>query len=376
MKAVILSNVTSSSNIIASFQETGIEFELINTETNSNYKVVPDNKNQIEVLANIYEGINSKLMKFFRFIFGIPFFARLFGNPLLSIKSIPFPKNADFIFANWGAGIVPEINLIKESLEIADLKTILNLESFPTSWDSSFRESFEIYMLKKSLKNIDAFIIPSEKMASFLKKEIPEISKKKIYHTPYYFPRSFFKRNEELNEPSKDLIFLGQLSLNNELNNVKNQILNITENNIVVTCVNKKIESNIKNLYFFPPFASSFLLSGELHALAHNHKAALATYYLPEKEKIPKRYITSLPHRFLMPLALGIPVVLPKNYFPSMQALIEKHEIGLAYSSIEELKKFLSGNDWKIAKENLKKKQAQFLFNPDTFIDFCRSVIH
>lgn len=373
MNTIILGNLTACSKIIFSLNECGIEFELVNTEIDKNYDLVPDNTNDIPVLGNIYNPHYSKPLKILRFLFGIPFFADLLGPIFSSVNKIDWPKSTDLILANWGAGIIPELNLLKEFPKSKNYKSILNLESFPTSWKSTYRERFEILMLKKSLRNIDALIVPTRGMRRFLINKIPEIQHKPYLISPYFFPSTFFNKNTEPDNPEKDLIFLGRLDSTRNLNDVSTQIHTLAKNNITISCVSESSLDDEK-LYTFAPFKSAFLESGGLYDLAHQHKAALVTYLLPDLNHIPTRYSISIPHRILMPLALGLPVVLPKNYFSAMEELISEYNVGLVYSSIEELKDFLNGTGWEIAKNNLKKNQNHFLFDSKKFSKFFSSV--
>lgn len=371
MKTIILSHLTSCSKIITSFEECGIEFEIINAEVSKNYTFVPDNENKIKVFGNIYSPEKGRFLRIARFLFGIPILAKILSPFWTNIKKIKSSKKVDFIFANWGAGIIPEINIIQESKAFPRTKTILNLESFPTSWNSKFREVFEIFILKCSLKNIDAFIIPTQTMFDTLKEKVPAIANKSILLSPYFFPATFFLKHVEVPNPEKDLLFLGQLNTKNEINNITHQILELADNDISISCVDRNNLKH-KNLSYFSSFASEFLKSGGLYELAQNHKAALATYYLPSAGKIALRYSTSLPHRFLMPLALGLPIVLPKNYFNAMELFIEEHNIGLAYSSTKDYMISYTEMDGKLLKKMLNRISINFFLILKNLVNFLK----
>ncbi len=374
MHCLILSQLSSISKIISAVDEADITFDVINSDPAKTYEYVPDNPDNINVFANIYSEGSSKTTKYTRFINGFPRIASLSKHFSSLTKRVENTRQFDFILANWGVGIIPELNMLKSVPHLREVKSILNLESFPTSWDNKIREQFEIIILKRSLSNIDAIIVPTKEMLDFLTSIIPEISEKKVYLRPFFFPNSHFKSFENEVEPIKDLLFLGRLNMTKQLNDVYHQIMDITKYSISVSSAEGS-NSKEEHLYFYPPFKGAFLRSGGLYKLAHDHKAALVTYNYSDLGQLPARYQTSLPHRMLMPLALGIPIVLPKNRFKAMEELVVKHEVGIAYDSIEELRDFLYTDKWKLAKSKLQKNLQNFQFDPDGFKSFILTLI-
>lgn len=374
MHCLILSQLSSVRKIIYALNESNISFEIINTDPSVSNEFVPDDTDRVKVLSNIYKKNYTKITKIMRFLNGLSSVAAFFNKFSSQTKNLDHISNFDFILANWGVGIIPELNILKSHRKFKKTKSILNLETFPTSWNSRIREWLEIFILKKSLKNIDALIVPSNLMLDFLIATIPQIKEKNIYNRPFFFPKSYIKFGTIHSNPTKDLLFLGSLDNSRYLNNIYNQVHDLSTNNISVSLVEGSSISN-KNIFYFPAFKSEFLKSGELYRLAHEHKAALITYNYSDEASKPIRYQTSLPHRMLMPLALGLPIVLPKKKFDAMEQIIKDHEVGLAYESIEELKHFLEGDGWMIAKLNLKKKQHMFRYDAEGFKSFVKKLI-
>lgn len=374
MKAILLSHVTASLKIVASFEEAGIELDIINTDTDAKFDYIPDFPKKVPIIVNLYNDIWIPNLKILRFFFVLPIVAKALKGFFSKNLSKLSQSKPDIIFGNWGTGVIPEINLLRSTYNFHGIPTILNLETFPTSWNSKFRERFELYILRKSLSKIDGFIVPTQQMLNYILNHIPEFKKKVVFQKPYYFPKKYYCDKNLESTPKKDLIFVGVPDYSRSLNDVRSQILDIASKDIEIYCSDKGGLID-KNIFQYNSFNASFLTSGGLFEYINTFKAALVVYNYSNEYKNPTRYTTSLPHRFLLPLSMGIPVVLPKGKFIAMEELIEKEGVGFAYSNPAELKDFLSTDKWAIAKEKLRVNQEKFVFQSNDFINFLNSVL-
>lgn len=329
----------------------------------------------INYLGRFYEHFKLLKPKYTRFLFSLGFLIPVLPKALFrKLLSVLETNEPDIIIGNWGTGILPEINLIKSMDSMKETKIILNMETFPTTWNSKARELFERYLLRTSMKNIDGMIIPTQEMYDLLISYDLPVQEKIVYQKPFYFPRSHFNiENNPKTVEKKDLIFLGKPDLFRSLNSVQNQLLEMAESGITLSC-SKNFKIKHKNIHSFEPF-NIYDSKYDFSKITNTHKAALVTFQISERIKYPLRFSTSLPHRFLFPLALGLPAVVPKEGFEATGNLIDKYNIGYRFESMEKLKAYLQSEAVSVSKANIRKNESTLDFNPDDFKLFLSEFI-
>ncbi|MEQ9091543.1 MAG: hypothetical protein RIE52_10670 [Balneola sp.] len=376
MKLLLVGHLAISTKLIIALKKTGIDFAILSTETEQS--ISSDHRNDIlnntTFLGQFYDHFKLLKPKYTRFLFSFSFLSVFAPKFLLrNLTSALKNYDPDIIIGNWGTGVLPEINLIKSLSQSSNAKVILNMETFPTSWKSKKREIFERLLLKTSMKNIDGLIIPTDEMYNLLSSYGYDLENKIIYKKPFYFPRSHFVNTNMKNSDTKsmkDLIFLGKPDLFRSLNSVQNQLLEIAEAGITLSC-SENFNLTHKNIFPFEPF-DIYDSCYDFSKITNSHKAALVTFRIPEGSDQPLRFNTSLPHRFLLPLALGLPTVVPRKGFQAVGSFIDKYKIGYRYNSLANLKEYLNSETVSTSKANIQKVQSELDFNTDEFKEFLK----
>ncbi|MBO6621884.1 MAG: hypothetical protein JJ892_08665 [Balneola sp.] len=378
MKLLLVGHLAISTKLIIALKKTGVHLSVLSTENqnNSSEKSKNDLLSDITYLGRFYEHFKLLKPKYTRFLFSLAFLIPILPKALFrKLHSVLETNKPDIIIGNWGTGILPEINLIKSMDSMKETKTILNMETFPTTWNSGTRELFERYLLKSSMKNIDGMIVPTKEMYDLLLSYNLPVQEKIVYQKPFYFPRSHFNnaQNHTNAVEKKDLIFLGKPDLFRSLNSVQNQLLEMAESGITLSC-SKNFKIKHKNIHTFEPF-NIYDSKYDFSEITNTHKAALVTFQISERIKYPLRFSTSLPHRFLFPLALGLPAVVPEQGFEAIGNLIDKYKIGFRFGSTDKLKDYLYSEAVSVSKTNILKNQSELDFNPDDFKLFLTKFI-
>tara|TARA_R110001599_G_scaffold280864_1_gene482277 strand:- start:20758 stop:21888 length:1131 start_codon:yes stop_codon:yes gene_type:complete len=372
MKILLIGRLVISTKLIIVLKKTGLNFTTISTETEPISKKIVSNPifETSNYLGRFYAFLSIPFAKYTRFLFSIPFLTNLLPKSFLEkLTSLFSTEKPDVIIGNWGVGILPEINLLKSLFKLRQTPVILNMETFPTGWDSKVREYLELVFLRLSLKNIEGLIIPTNEMYELLLSKGISLDKKIIYKRPFYFPMSYFERSAPEDQQAKyDLIFLGKPDLFRSLNTVQDQLIEIANSGVSIGC-SELFQVNHENIHTFKPF-NIYDSDFDFLSLSKLYKAALITFNIDNKKPQPPRFETSLPHRFLLPLALKLPVVVPKNGFNGMGKIIEEYKIGFRYDSVQKLKKYLYSIQVEESKSNIYKNKKDLDFNIDSFKEY------
>ncbi|MEQ9280106.1 MAG: hypothetical protein RLN83_11435 [Balneola sp.] len=180
---------------------------------------------------------------------------------------------------------------------------------------------------------------------------------------------SYFERSVSEDQQAKyDLIFLGKPDLFRSLNTVQDQLIEIANSGVSIGC-SELFQVNHENIHTFKPF-NIYDSDFDFLSLSKLYKAALITFNIDNKKPQPPRFETSLPHRFLLPLALKLPVVIPKKGFNGMGKIIEEYKIGFRYDSVQKLKKYLYSIQVEESKSNIYKNKKDLDFNIDSFKEY------
>jgi hypothetical protein len=130
------------------------------------------------------------------------------------------------------------------------------------------------------------------------------------------------------------------------------------------------------NVHLFKRFNTRAFASGSLASFMRRFKASLVTFNLASDPAAHAlRFATSLPHRLLFSLAVGVPVLLPRGWFPPAERMVLEHEIGFAYDSPEEARERLHSSDWPEVQRRAFAARERFCFDREGFTAFVRRVI-
>ncbi|MEP1307190.1 MAG: hypothetical protein ABJK11_10855 [Balneola sp.] len=371
MKILLLGQLVISTKLIIALKKTELDFSILSTETKPISKQILANPffDQTNYKGRFYNFFKLQQAKYTRFLFAFPFVANIIPSRFLnSLTSTLKTDNPDLIIGNWGVGILPEINLIKSLSGFKKKPMVLNMETFPTGWNSKIREYLELLFLKFSFKNIDGLIIPTNEMYDLLISHNIPLQKKKIYKSPFYFDMSHFgesKTKEVL--PKYDLIFFGKPDLFRSLNSVQGQLRGLADAGITIGC-SQLFEIEHANIHSFQPF-DIYDSSIDFLKISERYKAALVTFNT-DGNYHPVRFNTSLPHRFLLPLALKLPIAVPAKGFGAIGSLIEKFGIGFLYDSAKQLKEYLHSTKVDTSRSNIIQNKTDLDFNAESFKNY------
>lgn len=116
MRTLYLGWVSDSSKPVSGLQDADIEPVVVNTERNFRYRQVPGVIAPPQVACDLYKDFSLPAHRISRFGFALsPLFRRL-GKSLSRRLAETVEQHApiDFVFAHWGAGILPEMMLLKK----------------------------------------------------------------------------------------------------------------------------------------------------------------------------------------------------------------------------------------------------------------------
>ncbi len=373
LKALCLGWITDSLKAVLALWGAGIETIIVNTEPDRFFDKVPALPFDIPVTLNLYQGIKIPKPKVSRFLFIAQ--PHIFGF-VFSQKFVPVLRknNVGFVFAHWGVGVLPEVALVKSVAP--ELPVILNMETFPTASSGGLREVTERYIFRRMAWAIDGLIIPTDEMASLIFKLVPFLKKKPVYMKPFYYPKEFapteFLQKLSARDHRPHVVFMGQFDTRHLINDVRQEILALANAGIIVHCA-RTFNLEHPNVVQFEPFSGEDLVSGKLTSYMTQFDACLVTY--AAKMRPPLRFKTSFPSRFLIALAAGVPIVLPRGKFKAMESFIEQEGIGLAYSDVKELYLALMNPNWEKLQEKSSSKQKDFLLNAQELLHFVNVVL-
>lgn len=374
LKALCLGWITSSLNVILSLRGAGIETVVVNTEPYRFFDRVPALYNNIPIALNLYQESKIPKPKVFRFLLIILPNTLSFGIKR-QFASILQDNGIDFVFAHWGVGVLPEIALAKSIAP--NIPVILNMETFPTSPSSWMRETLEVEVFKRMAKYLDGLIIPTREMADLIYDLAPATKQRPCWIKPMYYPVEYAPKNSLPRLSEMDgkphVVFMGQFDTRHSINDVRGELLSLAQAGIVVHCAAMEGLYH-HNIVSFEPFDGTALVSGALTTFMTQFDACLVTYHLPEASN-RIRFRTSLPARFLISLAAGLPIILPRGVFRAMESFVEKERVGFAFGNIEELYLALTDPNWRELRERSRFKQTDFLFNAQEFLHFINLVL-
>ena len=338
--------VTDSVKTILALIRTGFDPVVVNTDPLRFFEKVP-------ALNEL--GFDIPVINLYQFNSGIPHIktARYFLTAMATLtrrlawsprhasilKDIIVSKNIELVFAHWGAGILPEISLIKA--KCPRVPVVLNLETFPTSCDSLMRQIFEIYLFKRLASLLNGLIIPSKRMKEFVMNLEPMVLRHPYLQKPMCYSKDCCSDGRfdllRYKDGKPHLIFAGQFNFSSSLNDTREQILMLAEGGIYIHCVKVKglIHPNIR---FFEPFNANDLVTGTFTKFMTQFDGCLVLYNIKRRMI---RYSTSIPSRFLIALISGIPVCLPKGELDSCEDILRQFGNGIIYDDVDHLKSTL-----------------------------------
>jgi hypothetical protein len=377
LRAIHLGRATDSLKTVLALLEAGIEPVVVNTDTDKFFDVLPGLPIRIPVVCNLYRSFPLFNPKHLRYLF-------VFSDALRSVTSVLARRlrnvadksgRIDFVFAHWGIGILPEVALLAQDAQMRALPIILNMETFPTSWEKGLRERLDLRMFKRIAPFLAAAIVPSSEMRKVLERLSPTLS---FLPGPVYYPKRFVPDSDG-NDFGKsangnDIVFMGQFVLSRSLNDVREQLTSFAGIGFTVHCVRVDGLSH-PNIRFFEPFHGEALTTGKVISFMRNFKASLVTYNVPPHANLPLRFQTSLPSRFLLSLAAGVPVLLPRGRFLAMERIIRTYGVGYPYESPEDALRMVASSRWQDVQRKAMQERWRFTFDGPRFCDSILTVL-
>jgi hypothetical protein len=376
LKALHLGWITTSLNTVLALLEAEVEPVIINTELNRFFRHAPALPVQIQIASNLYENFDLPFSKLSRFGFVLSPVAQSIGRRLVRRMEdvIEAHEPIDFVFANWGVTVLPEVALFKQHKKTKDIPVVLNIETFPTSWEKGWRETLEITIFRQVAPQLSALIVPSAEMADTIRRIVPELSQKAMLLKPFYFSKQFVSIPAKGKMNRNDVVFMGQMDFSRSLNNVAKQLMALASAGLTLHCAPAE-GLNHPNIKFFEPFGSEAFVSGEVASFIRQFRACLVTYNFPERDRLPLRFRDSLPSRFLIALAAGVPVLLPRNHFAAMERIVESEGMGYAYRDPGDAFRVVTGSGWDKVMEKAAQRSSAFVFDGKEFRQFLINVL-
>lgn len=374
LKALCLGWVTDMLKVILGLRGAGIDTVIVNTHPERFFATVPALAANIPVALNLYQGVTVPKLRLTRYLLLANAYALGFSLPH-RLRALIQRHRPNFVFAHWGVGVLPEVALAKSVAP--ELPVVLNMETFPTAAQSGLREGLELKIFKRMHWAIDGLIIPTLEMANIVLNLAPSLKKKPRWVSPFYYPREFapYARLPKLRDKGSrpHVVFMGQFDLQYTINNVHQEILSLADIGIVVHCA-ATADLEHPNVVQFEPFDGQKLTSGVLTTFMTQFDACLVTYAMPKRT--PMRFSTSLPSRFLIALAAGIPILLPRGRFSAMERFVKEQSIGFVYRDPFEAYKFLtSTNDLSRVEAVSRAKAGQFIIRKNELLTFIKEVL-
>jgi len=376
-KVLLLGGATGMKKIIPSLLECNFEPIVVNTDPVRFFDKVPVLSFDIPVALNLYQGLKIPKLRVLRYFFIASAASAKWVSITPPIANLIKTNDLDFIFANWGTGVLPEVSIVKSMPESKNLPLILNMETFPTAYSSGLRQILENNIMRKTLSYLDALIVPTPEMLNLLFDLSPTIKEKTIYKRPMYYPSEFAPR-EILPLLSKvdgkpHIVFMGQFDRKYSLNDVRNEIISLAKEGIIVHCSNTA-RINHENVVPFKHFNGALFTPGVLTSFMTQFDACLVAYNFKENSNLV-RFQTSFPARFLIALVAGIPVILPRGKFEAMENFVKREGIGYAFEDSRDAYLTLANQNWAEIIKKSKLKQKYFTFNSSEFLLFINNFL-
>jgi hypothetical protein len=364
---------------VLSLREAGFEPVLLNAHTRLFPERLQGVSPPVEIELNLFAQLGRLLPRYSRFAFPLlPQLAlRVSGleRELARVSERTGPVS--FILAHYGTPVLPELALIKASSAYRDVPVVLNMEVLPTAWRSSVREAIEYRMLRATAPLIDAVVVPNREVGALLREHVPQLWAKPRWEKPWYLARCFAPRvpsTPSTRMGERDLIFVGWLDYVRSLNDVRSQLLSLCAAGFAVECSATEGVSH-PNLSFFERFNYERFANGDLLAYMQTFKACVVTYNYAETGRIPTRFASSIPTRFITAMSAGVPILLPRGRFPAMQRIVEEHEIGFAYASGAQAWERVSRSDWTEVRANSERLAREWIFDGADFRSFVERTL-
>lgn len=355
MNVLYIGEIGDAVNTLYALLKVASKVVIINTDLTHFYNEMPDMKASIGSKCRVWDFYKSrsvfekkipprfrKLWRYMTCLLGVlilKFFNRK-SKKYNAVKSIIEEEDIQIIFAAWGTDVIPDIIFLRTIS--SEIPIVHYLPTFPTSQTSWLREKIEIFLFKKVVQLVNGFMAGSHKMREFLLNEYG-LDPRAVIVYPIFFTSEYFAKEKLSTLSDSDgephLVCTGSTNIAYYCNNVIEQISEIARTKIHVHCIrNEYIVANSPYLHFFERFHIPDMINGALATFLTQFDGCLVLYNVPIERL---RYEFSIPQRFLFCFTAGIPIFMPKGIFRSCEEIIEKHQIGIVYNNIEELKSVL-----------------------------------
>ncbi|MCH8170717.1 MAG: AMP-binding protein [Bacteroidetes bacterium] len=201
------------------------------------------------------------------------------------------------------------------------------------------RESFEIFLWGKVSQGLDGLILPTDQMKSFLFTKFPHAVDIPNIVFPIGLCDEYYCKNRLTLLSNKDnehhIVFAGQFHPSYSINSVISQLEGIATHGIHVYFANyHKIKHSSVCIHTFEPYNANGLLKGDLSTHMSQFDACLVLYNIQYKSS---RFQHSIPNRFFIALAAGIPIILKSGQLDACEKIVKEYEIGIIFSNPEDI---------------------------------------
>lgn len=250
-------------------------------------------------------------------------------------------SNPDIIYFYYGSLSMRYIRILSDDIT---LPVIQVFNTYPITLESEskikrfikrlFINEFVDY--KMHSYKVNAFIAASLPMLNFAKAKL-QLTKNAVTVMPDYLPKSFYVKNTDATEFNYDnwnnLVFLGAPERwGKKIDDIDNQLLEMSSFGLNVYINEKSAEAHYP--FTYPYFSDADVMAGKLADHCNQFSAALITYNLSRPRS---RFRGTLPTRFFSAISVGIPILVKRGQFTSVEEYVEKYNIGIIYDDYEHL---------------------------------------
>ncbi|MDA9283120.1 hypothetical protein N9P77_01680 [Amylibacter sp.] len=250
-------------------------------------------------------------------------------------------SDPDIIYAYYGSLSMRYIRLINNDF---NLPIIQVFNTYPITLESEnkikrfFKRLFinEFVDYKMHAHKVTKYIAASVPMFNFANDKL-KVSNNAITIIPDYLPKSFYCKNvndKDFNyENWNDLVFLGAPERwGKKIDDIDEQLSEMSRFGLNVYISEKSAGAHYP--FSYPYFSDADVMVGKLADHCNRFSAALITYNF---SKPRSRFRGTLPTRFFSAISVGIPILVKRGQFTSVEEYVKKYNIGIVFDDYEHL---------------------------------------
>ena len=249
----------------------------------------------------------------------------------------------DIIYFYYGSLSMRYIRFLNEDFS-APIIQVFN--TYPITLESEnkiqrfFKRLFinEFVDYKMYSHKVAAYVAASSPMFNFAKAKL-EVPENAITIMPDYLPKSFYsKDNNDFNyENWNELVFLGAPERwGKKIDDIDDQLSDMSRFGLNVYISEKS--AAVHYPFTYPYFSDASVMEGKLADHCNRFAAVLITYNFAKPRA---RFRGTLPTRFFSAISVGIPILVRRGLFASIEEYVKKYNIGIVFDNYENLVVYL-----------------------------------